>query len=170
MTTEPMSEGENLELDPDPVTPVIDIAAGLFLAAMATTALLWLIPNYIVSGAGEYDVGPAFFPKMSAWIVLVLSLSLVIIKAYALKIDAKTPPGSRSGQSIVFEIIVWSLIAVLALLGIAKSGFVLTASLIIGMGAIACGYRTWWLIAVLAITFPLIVNQLVWLFFTVALP
>jgi len=170
VTTEPVRDGENLELDPNPVTPVIDIAAGLFLAAMAALALLWLIPNYIVSAAGEYDVGPAFFPKMSAWIVLVLSLSLVIIKVYGLKTEAKTLPGGRSGQSIVFEIIIWSLIAVLALLGITKSGFVLTASLIIGLGAIACGYRTWWLIALLAVVIPLIINQLVWIIFTVALP
>ncbi len=163
-----MSDVEKLE--GDHVTPVIDIAAGLFLAAIAIAALLWLIPNYIVSGAGEYDVGPAFFPKMSAWIVLVLSLSLVVIKAYGLKTIATTAIRGRSGKSIVFEIIVWGLVAALALLGITKAGFVLTAALIIGLGAIVSGYRTWWLIAVLAVIFPLIINQLVWTFFTVALP
>jgi Tripartite tricarboxylate transporter TctB family len=167
VTTNPMSEVEKLESDQ--VTPVVDIAAGLFLAAMAVAALMWLIPNYIVSGAGEYDVGPAFFPKMAAWIVLGLSLSLVALKSFGLKTAVLNSWG-RSGKSIVFEIIIWSLIATLALLGIAKTGFLLTASLIIGLGAIVCGYRTWWLIAVLAVAFPLLVNQLVWAVFTVALP
>jgi len=159
-----MSEVDKLENDQ--VTPVVDIAAGLFLAAMAITALVWLIPNYIVAGAGEYDIGPTFFPKLTAWVVLTLSLSLVAIKIFGHKVSTV----GRSGKSTVFEIIVWSVISALVLIGINKIGFLITASLLIVFGAIVSGNRVWWLIAALAVIFPLLVNQLVWVVFTVDLP
>jgi hypothetical protein len=150
----------------DNVKTVVDIAAGLVLAAMSVFALFWLFPNYIVSGSNEYDVGPEFFPKLAAWTVFGLSIVLIISRVIRFELSVN----GRSGKSIVFEIVVWAMISALTLVGLLKIGFLITAPLIISLGALASGYRIWWVIAMLAIAFPLLLDQAAWMVFTVDLP
>ena len=144
----------------------IDIAAGLVLAAMSTAALFWLIPNYVELGTSKHDVGPAFFPQLTAMLVLGFSLVLAIAKTIRYR---KGNPG-LSGTSLGMETVIWAAISVLTVLGISKLGFLFIAPLLIGLGAIVCGYRIWWIIAALAIAFPIIIDQAAWLLFTVDLP
>ncbi len=160
-----MVDTENRETDKDEAH-LMDIVAGLVLAAMSSAALLWLIPNYVELGTSKHDVGPAFFPRLTAFVVLGFSVLLVITKAFRYR---KGNPG-LSGISIMLEIIIWAVISILAVVGISNIGFLFTSALLVGLGAIASGYRTWWVIAVLAVAFPVIIDQLAWLVFTVDLP
>ncbi len=153
----------------EPVTSVTDIVAGLVLAAMAVVALVWLIPNYMDAGASQYDIGPAFFPKLTAWAVLVLSLALSATKA--LRYRASNAHGAADqGRWVLFEILAWTLVGGLTLFGLSRVSFVLTAALLVAFGAVVAGYRRWWVIAILAVVFPLAVDQVVWIIFTVDLP
>jgi tripartite tricarboxylate transporter TctB family protein len=151
------------------VTTVTDIAAGLVLAAISVTALLWLIPNFIESGASEYDIGPAFFPKLTAWVVLALSVALTLTNMVRYRASGSRDL-SGQGWSVLFEIFAWTLVGGLTLFGLSKVSFLLTAALLVAFGAVVAGYRRWWVIAVLALVFPVVVDQIVWLVFTVDLP
>ncbi|MFK5977662.1 MAG: tripartite tricarboxylate transporter TctB family protein [Rhizobiaceae bacterium] len=160
-----MSDNEKLDAANDEA-PLIEIAAGLVLAAMSIVALLWLIPYYVELGTSKHDVGPAFFPRLTAFVVLGFSILLVITKALRYK---KGKP-ELSGASIVLETIIWATISILVIVGISNIGFLITSTLLVGFGAIISGYRTWWVIALLAVAFPVIIDQMAWLVFTVDLP
>lgn len=160
-----MTSAENRETGNDE-TDLIDIAAGLVLAAMSIATLVWLIPNYVELGTSKHDVGPAFFPRLTAFVVLGFSVLLVITKAIRYR---KSIP-DLSGMSILVEVAIWAVISILTILGFSRFGFIFTAPLLIGLGAIVCRYRVWWVIAVLAVSFPFIIDQAAWLIFSVDLP
>ena len=145
---------------------LIDIAAGIAMAAMSLIALIWVIPNYVEVGTSDFDIGPAFFPNFTA--TLVLGLSALLIVTRAIRYTSGNP--GLPGKVIVFEIALWAVISVSIIPSFAKLGFLLTATLIIGAGVIMCGYRVWWVIALLAVVFPLIIDQAAWFIFTVDLP
>jgi hypothetical protein len=150
----------------DRIKPIVEIAAGVFLAAIAIFSLFWIFPNYIVAVAAANDVGPEFFPKLAAWVVLGLSLLLIITRVIQFK-----PSGvGMRGRSILFEIGIWSTISVLSVLGLLNIGFLIMSPLIILFGAIACGYRNVWAIVFITIAVPLVLDQAAWLIFTVDLP
>ena len=146
--------------------PIVEIAAGIFLAAIAVFSLLWVFPNYIVAVDAANDVGPEFFPKLAAWAVLGLSLLLILTRV----IQFKPSRSGMQGRSILMEIGIWSTISVFSVLGLLHIGFLITAPLIILFGAIACGYRNVWAIIIVTIAVPLILDQAAWLIFTVDLP
>lgn len=160
-----MANAEKRETDNEE-SYLMDIVAGLVLAAMSIVVLLWIIPNYVELGTSKHDVGPAFFPRLTASIVLGLSVLLVVSKTIRYR---KGNPG-LSGISILLEITVWAVIAILAVVGISNIGFLFTSTLLIGLGAIASGHRKWWVIVVLAVAFPFIIDQMAWLVFSVDLP
>ena len=159
------SKGKADEIESDR-TDLIDIVAGLVMAVISTIVLVWLIPVYVETGTSENDVGPAFFPKLGAYLVLSLSVFLTLTKVFRFK---KRDSG-LSGISTLIETIIWMVVATLIILGISKIGFLITSTLLIGSGAIIAGYRTWWLIILLAIFVPIIIDQMTWLIFIVDLP
>ncbi len=160
-----MTDAEKREAGGDEAC-LIDIAAGLVLAAMSIATLLWLIPVYVELGTSKHDVGPAFFPRLTTFVILGFSILLVITKAVRFR---KGNPG-LSGKSIIMEIIIWVMISTLSVFALTKLGFIFTALMLVGLGAIVCGYRNWWVVAVLAVVFPVIIDQAAWLIFTVELP
>ncbi len=146
-----------------------DIGAGLVLAAMAGVALVWLIPDHVGGQVGENDIGPAMFPRLTAWMVLVLSLMLSTRAAFRYRASVTREQDAR-GWWLLIEAFAWVLVGGLTLLGLSRIGFVPTAMLLVVFGAVVSGYRTWWVIAVLGLGFPFAVDRLVWLVFTVDLP
>lgn len=143
-----------------------DIVAGLVLAAMAILALVWLIPTYIEVGTSKFDVGPAFFPQLTAALVLVLSLVLVLIRTARYR----SGTGEPTGRYAIGELAFWVALSGLTMLGITSVGFVITSGTLIAFGAVLSGYRIWWAIALLAVIFPVVVDQIAWLIFTVDMP
>lgn len=152
--------------DEESVSTFIDIAAGLFLAAVAIGALAWLVPYHTKALSAENDIAPGFFPSVTAWIVLGLSIGLVAVTAFRQRVAAS----GLSGYAIIVEIVVWGSIAGLIMLGLSTIGFLFTAPLLISTSMVFAGYRKWWTVALVSVLCPLIIDQAIWFVFTVDLP
>lgn len=145
----------------------IDIASGLFLVALALATLYWLIPTQIDTTVGEYDLSPAFFPRLAARVVLVLAVGLVVLGIVRHRSNG---PDSGDGPRIIAEALVWIVVSVVIMLGLAKVGFVATSMVLIGAAAWFAGRRDWLRVGLVAILFPLLANFAAWRVFTVQLP
>jgi len=144
----------------------MDIVAGLFLVLLAVVTLIWIIPSHTETTSSDYDVSAAFFPYLAVWTTLGLSILLIIsrlLKFHRLQ-------GNFINRRILIEVVCWSGISIITFGGITFIGFTWTMPLLIASAMIFSGNRTWWLIGLLSITFPILVNQLIWLIFTVDLP
>lgn len=152
--------------------PVDDAVAGALLAVLAIGALVWFIPAHTDAAAGEYDVSPAFFPNLAATVLLALSVALALAGIARMRFAAQQPlRGIQSvGVSALLELVAWSIIAALAVFGLATIGFVATTAVLIAGGMLLAGRRTWWLIAAVAVTFPLLLDAAAWWIFTVDMP
>ncbi len=157
-----MSDPEDADLA-SPGGRGIDIAAGLCLAALSLFALLWLIPNHTQPADSQFDVAPGFFPNLAAGTVLFFSLVLLARRW------RQTPSGG-GGFQVISEIATWSALAVAIMLALSTLGFLVMAPVVIAGAMLFSGNRTWWLIAAMAIVFPLAVEGAAWLIFTVDLP
>ncbi len=148
----------------------VDVAAGLVLAAVSIVCLAWIIPNHVGTNVSEHDISPAFFPNMTAWLVLALSVALVATRIA--RIDRQRGPlgGLSTGLPIVVETAAWAIVATLAWYGMTAVGYMPTAAAILVTGAVACRYRNILAVAGLAIVLPVAVDQLAWLVFQVDLP
>ena len=143
----------------------VDVAAGLVLAAASAFALLWLIPGNTEQSLGEHDISPGFFPSLAACAVLLLSILFIATRAKDL------PTATRSGGlSIAAEVAVWGLASLLIVSGLALAGFLFTAPLVIAAWMLVGGRRIWWQVLLLALLFPIAVDRLAWIVFTVQLP
>jgi|TARA_B100001964_G_scaffold170568_1_gene187659 hypothetical protein len=144
----------------------MDIVAGLFLVLLAVVTLIWIIPSHTETTSSDYDVSAAFFPYLAVWTTFGLSILLIIsrlLKFHRLQ-------GNFINRRILIEVVCWSGISIITFGGITFIGFTWTMPLLIASAMIFSGNRTWWLIGLLSITFPILVNQLIWLIFTVDLP
>ena len=143
-----------------------EIATAACLAAVATLALVWLVPVNTQPAASELDISPAFFPMLAATLVLVLSLALI---AELVFLSAKST-ASHSIKTIVSELVIWGVVTFVMLACLPKVGFIAVSTTVIVLGGIAMGYRRWWVLTLLAIVFSLTVDFGAWQIFTVDLP
>lgn len=142
----------------------VDLAFGGVLCALALFALLWLIPNHTQPADSQFDVAPGFFPQVAA--SAVLGLSLLMIAHRLLRMEAR----ERSGFRPLVELICWSIVAVILYLLLTWLGFVPMAMVAIALGMVLSGARTWWLIALVSVAFPVLVDWGAWLVFSVDMP
>lgn len=145
----------------------IDIATGLLVALLALAALFWLIPLQVQTAVGEYDLSPAFFPKLAAWIVLVLALGLVLVR---LALARRATASNGEGVRIAIEALVWTAVSLLTMISLVKIGYLATSMVLIASGAWMSGRRDWLRVGLVAILFPLAVDFAAWRIFTVHLP
>ena len=143
-----------------------EIATAACLAAVATLALVWLVPVNTQPAASELDISPAFFPMLAATLVLVLSLALI---AELVFLSAKST-ASHSIKTIVSELVIWGAVTFVMLACLPKVGFIAVSTTVIVLGGIAMGYRRWWALTLLAIVFSVTVDFGAWKIFTVDLP
>ena len=144
----------------------VDIAAGLVLAAAALFALVWLVPANTRPASSAFDVAPGFFPSLAAWAVLILSIALVLARLRRLAPAEEAGAGFR----VVGEIALWAAVASATVAGLSTVGFLPTAMVLMAATMAFAGVRRWWLIALWAAVFPLLVERAAWLVFTVDLP
>jgi len=144
----------------------MDIVAGLFLAFLAVITLVWIIPSHTETTSSDYDVSAAFFPYLAVWTTFGFSILLIISRL----LKFKRLQGNIIDRGILIEVVCWSGISIITFGGLAFIGFVWTMPLLVASAMIFSGNRTWWLIGVLSIAFPILVDQLIWLIFTVDLP
>ncbi len=142
----------------------IDIFVGAALAALAILALVWFIPTYTQPADSQFDVAPGFFPSLAVGGVMILSLMMVVHRLW------RRGPSSSSGLLVLCELVVWTGAAVVAMLLLYHAGFLAMAALLLAAAMYVCGNRNLWLIAGMAIVFPLAVDWGAWLIFTVDLP
>ena len=145
--------------------PVVDLASGLLMAALAVLALAWIIPANVDADAGDYDVSPVFMPKLAAWIVLALGLLLA-----ASAVRRASGAWRSAPWSIVVDPLAWAGVSVLVYLSLMHLGFLVTAPAVIAGGLLYAGQRSPIIIAIISIGLPLLLNTGAWQIFQVALP
>ncbi|RAI02262.1 hypothetical protein DLJ53_12930 [Acuticoccus sediminis] len=149
----------------DGAARAVDLLFGVVLAVASAVVLVWIIPNTVDLEAQGADVSPAFFPRLSAGAVLVLSLGMT---AHRL---VKGPPLDwERPLRIVGEVAGCALAALAVAFALPRIGFVATGAVVIALGAVLTHYRRWWAIGLLAILFPLVVSFGAWTIFMVDLP
>jgi len=144
----------------------MDIVAGLFLALLAVIALVWIIPSHTETTSSDYDVSAAFFPYLAVWTTFGFSILLIISRL----LKPQRLQGKLIDRRILIEVVCWSGISIIIFGGLAFIGFTWTMPLLVASAMIFSGSRRWWLIGLLSIAFPILVDQLIWLIFTVDLP
>ncbi len=147
--------------------PATDIVAGLILALLAGLALVWLVPGHVERSLSDHDVQPGFFPNLAAGVVLVLSLGLVLQRFLR---GGTMRSAFGQGRFVPVDLVIWGLVAGLAMVGLHTIGFLVVAPLLIAAGMLFAGCRRMWLIATVAVLFPVLVDQAAWHVFTVDLP
>lgn len=158
------SPADNSDPDAAAQSRGVDIVAGLVLAAFCVFGLVWLIPANTQPADSQFDVAPGFFPNLAVIAVLVLSIAMVIHRW-------RRSPGEGGGNiGILLELVVWAGLAVAVMLALSGIGFIPMASALLAAGMVFSGNRNWWLIATMAIAFPLAVDWAAWLIFTVDMP
>ncbi len=155
------------ETGPAGTTPATDIAAGVLLAILALAALFWIVPAHTETAVGDYDVSPAFFPRLGAGLVLVLAFTLV---ATGTRRHLAGHRDGRPGRRVLAELLIWSAAATATVIGLQVIGFIATSALVIAGWMLLAGERRWLLIGAAAVAFPLVVDTAAWVFFTVDLP
>lgn len=157
------------DADPPQRTGRTDIAAGLVLVALSLTALLWLIPQHTEAVASGFDIAPGLFPNLAAGVVLLLALAHTAQQLWRRKPVARDPSAPTGGR-ILAELAIWAFVAIAALAGLTRIGFVATAALVIALGMVAAGARSWLLIGAVTVAVPLVIDWTAWTVFTVDLP
>ena len=130
-----------------------EIAAAFALTAAALFALFWLIPNNTEPARSELDISPAFFPMLTAGLVLFLSLVMLV-----------------SGPAILSEVVVWCGASVAIWFALPVIGFIPTSIAVVILVGLATGYQKWWVLGAMAILFSITVDFGAWQVFTVDLP
>ena len=166
MTNTKTSDDTASTIENDGQEEVLDIAAGLVVAFLALTAIVWLIPSQTETASSDYDIAADFFPYLASWATLGLSTLLVISRLRRFRRQVE----NKLGRIVAVEALCWFGIAWVVVYGLATIGFIWLMPLVISSAMVFSGNRTWWLIGLIAITFPILIDQLVWLIFTVDLP
>ena len=128
-----------------------EFVMGLTLAALSLVGLVWLVPTHVSSEAAAYDVGPAFFPKMTLYIVLVLSLIMALFAAIGRQAAAIDGSTLRRGSA---EAAVWFFVSVAVLVLIPRIGFIPVAIGLLVVAFLVARERVWWRIALLSVAVP----------------
>ncbi|MFK7751871.1 MAG: tripartite tricarboxylate transporter TctB family protein [Sedimentitalea sp.] len=149
-----------------PSTRWTDLTAAAVLAAAALVCLLWLIPNHTEPPYSENDIAPAMFPMISAALVLILSVGLGLTAVMRPRETGDDLPG----RLILLEIAVWCAVGLAIHFALPRLGFVPLAIAIVFLGGFFVRYQKWWLSALLAIGFAVVVDFGAWQIFTVDLP
>ncbi len=143
-----------------------EIAAAFILMVAALFALFWLIPNHTEPARSELDISPAFFPMLAAGLVLALSSAMIVVRLARRVVTSVELPG----PAILVEIAVWLGAGMAIWFALPAIGFIPTSVVVVTLGGLAIGYRTWWVLVLLAVSFSIIVDVGAWQVFTVDLP
>lgn len=148
-----------------------DLFSAGVLIGLCLLVLLWLIPTQIATVVGEYDLSPAFFPRLGVLVVLALSVLLFVVRMAAIWSASADARGKPSGiLPILIEVTGWAGAGTVAVLVLPYLGFFVTAVLIVVIGTRVCGRRDWLPGIALALVFTWVVQTAAWQMFTVQLP
>ena len=149
--------------------PIVDLISGVVLTLLAIWALTWLIPNNMDMTAGSYDVAPSFIPNVAAWTVLVLSLGLIASSFRRWRRQAGQADDGPQWR-ILGDTMGWLIACALIYAGFRWLGFLVTGPVVLVLGLLFAGQRSWKVIITMAVLLPLILDVASWQVFTVHLP
>jgi len=144
-----------------------EFVIGLALAALSLVGLIWLVPTHVNSGAADFDVGPAFFPRMTLYILLVLSLIMALFAAIGRQAAPIEGTTLRRGTA---EAIFWFLVSISILALIPRIGFVPVAIGLLVLAFVVARERVWWRIALLSVVTPFALTLFAQSVFQVSMP
>lgn len=142
------------------------MASAGVLAVASLFCLLWLVPNHTQAAMSPGDISPAFFPMAAALTVLILCVGMFLSRLT----KSSATPADLSGMTILSETGIWLVAATALFIVLPVIGFIPTSIATIALSSIAIHYKRWWIIAVLAVAFTLVVDFGAWQIFTVDLP
>lgn len=153
-----------------------DIIAGLLLACLAVILLAWVIPSNTSPPQSTGNLSPAFLPSAAAIVMLVLSLLLALVTGFS-RSDREESPHEEFGAEArgigwreALDIATWCGFAVLMMIGFMTVGFLPTAIPALVAMMLYTGDRNWIAIGAIAVTVPVILQQIAWHAFSVQLP
>jgi hypothetical protein len=150
--------------------PITDLVSAFSLALLAIFTLVWLIPNHTDAAAANYDVSPAFIPKVSAYGVLALSLVQFALALRRRGLAAGHVTRGMCQWHNVLDPLAWAFICTSIYFGITFLGFLIAGPIILGLCLFAAGQRSWIVFTIMALGFPALLKFAAWQIFTVNLP
>ena len=144
-----------------------EFAMGLALVALSLIGLIWLVPANVNTGAADFDVGPAFFPRMALYVLLVLSLIMALFAAIGRQAAAVSGATVLRGTA---ETVVWFGVSVAILLAMPRLGFLHVAILLLVVAFLVARERRWWRIGLLSVAVPVLSALFAQGVFQVAMP
>lgn len=144
----------------------VNVVAGVVLATTALSCIAWLIPNQVSSDASPGDLPPTMVPYLAAGIVLVLALGLVL--QTIVREARETVP--IPGRLALVELFIAAAATALILAINNNIGFLVMSVTLTASAMLFSGGRSWPVIAIVSIGFPVLVWLGAWYIFTVSLP
>jgi len=157
---------------------VANFWAGIIIAVTAIIALVWIIPEF-VSGANDSskNLTPGFMPRVAAWCMLILG-ALVALDAWRVLAGKTTAIAEESeenedlsfGRTEIVNTMIVLIGSAIYVLGLSLLGFVLPSTILLIFLIYLTGYRHKRSLVIIAITFPLSLELLLWHILKVPLP
>lgn len=160
----------------DPVNRT-DLAAAVVLVAFAAVGLAWVVPTQTSPPQMALDLPPAFVPNLALGVLLVLGVVLGLRAQWRLR-NAKIQDhdiefgaeASGFGRAELINTSLWFLVSALAMLAMPVLGFAITGGLMIIAAMLFAGQRNPWVVGLVGIIAPVLIDQLSWHALSIELP
>lgn len=153
-----------------------DILAGLLVAAVSVVLLGWIIPQHTSPPQSAGNLSPAFMPSVAVGVMLVLSALLVVTSLLKAGDDGDAEHeefGAEAhgiGKKDLADIALWAAFATAMMVGFVTIGFLATAIPALVLLMLFGGQRSLVMIGAVAVTVPVLIQQIAWYAFTVQMP
>lgn len=150
--------------------------AAVVVLLMAGVALGWLIPVHVPNAHDPGDLPPILVPTLSAAVMGLMAL-LLGVRSWRTKgtghdeqEDGEAAEDLGFGAEELVNLCLWIAASAATWLLLRYLGFIYAAGFIIAAGAIYSGVRKPWVVIVLAVAAPLLIDNVVWYGLNVQLP
>jgi hypothetical protein len=164
-------------MNSDTVTKA-NFLAGLFISALGVAAIVWLIPAHVAGATADNGkLTPGFMPRVAAWsmvafglAVAVSNLRVIVTGVLAVAEESEENEELVFGRTEIVNAFILIVLSALYVAGLICLGFLVPTALVLGFTAYFAGFRRPVPLAGFAITFPLLLEQLLWHVLKIPLP
>ena len=154
------------------------IYSGVLLSIASLWCIFWFIPENTVPAQSELDLSPALVPTISVAAILVTAVIMLI---HAIRQERDTAGGSALDDEfgleatginvhVIGNAALWGLVATISWVIMDQVGFEPAMTLFLLGAMVFIGERRWWVIIATSVLTPIVLSQIVFLFFTTQLP
>lgn len=155
----------------------LNLITGCFLIVLGLVTIFWLIPFKIEAGdVASWGLSPRFFPYISAFFLVLLALIMVISNLLKLHHKQKLIREESEENEILgfehresFNLLYMGIGVALYMALMKYTGFLPSSILLLGVSMYFAGIRNF-LLPVVAVLFPVLVKQILWITLEVYLP